>query len=328
MAKIKSNYLKLEFDVSSFESTEDGETVQVISHEALENIIHNLVPDEVGVRYELKDMHISRDHCVVSCVITDKKSGRRIQAIGETVPETLESEISKTYPALMAANRAFDRAAIRYLDLPGKTFSSLEDVGYNGADDGTTCVDVSDIPEEAPIVVSPENVGERNDAPQEAPMGAASTEKPTATTQGNSSQQNGATATKPAQAPASQQNAAPAVKPDHAPAPQQNVTPSASSAQQAGPRQGTNHGTPPAQQTAPRQNAAPASQQVTSKSDPGAIICNVGRYYNKNMTIAQVYASDPGHIKWVAEKYSATSAQAAEIRNACKSFLATKEGAK
>lgn len=142
MAKLKSSYLNIEFEVNAFESQENGDPIQIVSHESLEDIIHNQVPKEFQTKYDYNEMRIGRDHCVIRCTISDI-AGRRVQAIGESVPETLETDISRCYPAVMAAQRAFDRAVIRYLGFSGKTLSNSEGVDNSGTDNGGTDVDVN-----------------------------------------------------------------------------------------------------------------------------------------------------------------------------------------
>lgn len=268
MAKVESRYLKRTFEVASYESQENGDTIQVISHEALENIIHNQIPAEVGVRYDFQDMCITRNHCVVRCTITDA-AGRRVQQIGETVPETLETEISKNYPALMASNRAFDRAVIRYLDLPGKTLSNLENnFAADAVNNGETTV----------------NVGEK--PPKEAPIG----------------QNNAPTQPAANQAPAQNAGSQPAGG-NTRPAQKQNA-PAAN-----------NHPAPAAAAAAP-------SNTVPQGYDPGAVLCNVGsKYRNKPTAIAEMYKTDAGYVKWLAEKYSGTTEEAKKIRQAAIDYL-------
>lgn len=123
--KITSNYLDTELEVSTF-TDESGEKT-IISHAALEDIVHNQIPDEFGTKYEITALSISETHNVFKCVISDN-SGRRITGIGESLPVTLESDIAKAYPALIASQRAFDRAVIQYLQFPSKVYSDTEGV--------------------------------------------------------------------------------------------------------------------------------------------------------------------------------------------------------
>ena len=123
--KIKSNYLGMEFDVPMYDIMLNGQDTSLVPHDALEDIILNQIPAEYGVKYDKVVEKAERDHAVVKCTITDAK-GRRVQCLGESVAETLYSDIARGIPVTMAEIRAFDRAAIRYLDLPGKVYSKDE----------------------------------------------------------------------------------------------------------------------------------------------------------------------------------------------------------
>lgn len=170
MAQIKSKVFNLTFETKTFESVEDGNSVNIITHEALEGIIHDQLPANVEVRYDFTVVASDISHCVVQCVMSSVAPKRRIVAIGETVPDTLETDISKQYPCTMACNRAFDRAAIRFLGLEGKVLSNLEAPAYNGADDGTTNVDLSDVPDETPAeaAMRPQGVAESGEKAKQA----------------------------------------------------------------------------------------------------------------------------------------------------------------
>lgn len=156
MAKLKSEYLGKEFEVSSFEAQEEGETVEVVSHTALQDIAHNLLPPELKTQYSLEPLFLSPNHCVAKCVFADN-TGRRIIEIGESMPNSLSTEIARNHPATMAFNRAFDKAFLRYLNVPGKVLSNLESNPTDDAvDNGETVVDVSNAPQKAPE--PPQNV--------------------------------------------------------------------------------------------------------------------------------------------------------------------------
>lgn len=122
--QIKSNYLQEEYDVSCWEMKQRDRTLIIIEHAALEDIVFNNLHIE-GFRYDLIPIAGVSNHPVVKCVMEDG-NGRRIVAIGEAHPSSLINEISRQNPTIMAGNRAFDRAAIRYLDLDGKVYSSEE----------------------------------------------------------------------------------------------------------------------------------------------------------------------------------------------------------
>lgn len=143
MAKLKSEYLGKEFEVASFEAQDEGETVEVVSHTALQHIAHNLLPTELKTQYSLEPLLLSPNHCVAKCVFADN-TGRRIIEIGESMPSSLSTEIARNHPATMAFNRAFDKAFLRYLDVPGKVLSNSESNPTDDAvENGETVVDVS-----------------------------------------------------------------------------------------------------------------------------------------------------------------------------------------
>lgn len=128
---IKSKYLEEEFEVSCWEMQQDGRTVTIIEHAAFEDIIFNKLSQAKtnsveGFNYELEPIIGIANHPVFKCTMTDSSSLRKVIAIGESDPSTLVNKISKQNPVIMAGNRAFDRAAIRYLDLEGKVYSSEE----------------------------------------------------------------------------------------------------------------------------------------------------------------------------------------------------------
>jgi hypothetical protein len=117
-----SKTLQREINFATFEKeNEFGRPIKVIFHDSLQEVIHN----EAKVKYDFNFIVANADHTVVVCTMVDG-SGRLIREVGESIPATLDTEIARNYPSLIASQRAFDRAAIRYLDLPGKVFSNME----------------------------------------------------------------------------------------------------------------------------------------------------------------------------------------------------------
>ncbi len=96
----------------------------VVKHSSLEDIYYNELQVTLPVTCEMKAIKVSPDHNVFECTISD--GGRTTKAIGESSPNTLDSQIAKDYPATIAYQRAFDRSLIRYLGLPGRVLSDLE----------------------------------------------------------------------------------------------------------------------------------------------------------------------------------------------------------
>jgi hypothetical protein len=106
----------------TFEKEENGRVVKIILHDSLEDVIHN---QATGVHYSYEIVSSDPIHSVVICTMSDD-NGRCVVGIGESIPATLDTPIAQNYPTLIATQRAFDRAAIRYLNLPGKVFSNTE----------------------------------------------------------------------------------------------------------------------------------------------------------------------------------------------------------
>lgn len=162
--KIKSKYLDCEFDVEINEKTVGDRKVQLIPHSVLTDIFYNRLPRDKGIRHEIEMTHISLAHCVAKCTIIDNES-RRIIEIGESVRSTLVTNIAKSIPATMAQIRAFDRAVIRYLDLPDKNLYSNEEL-ETAIDDNANAV--SDKPDQADreksASIKPEERKELSDA--------------------------------------------------------------------------------------------------------------------------------------------------------------------
>lgn len=128
--KIKSAYLNSDLEVTSFEAkTSEGRDATIITHRSLEEAVLNQVPAEYGIRYDESIEHFSHNplHIVVKCTMCDAK-GRRVIAYGESNENTLLSDIARNNPALITEKRAFDRAAIRYLNIAGNVFSDQEGV--------------------------------------------------------------------------------------------------------------------------------------------------------------------------------------------------------
>lgn len=122
MGTLKSEYLNKEF------ATRDTEAGSILTHGTLENIVHDIAPQmEKPIKYHYAEPRMFEPgHFVVFCTMTDEGGQRRVEAIGEASESSLETEIAKKFPVLIATQRAFDRAAIRFLAFPGKAYSDSE----------------------------------------------------------------------------------------------------------------------------------------------------------------------------------------------------------
>lgn len=127
--KFFSSYVNgdLEFGVVEKQDPISGKKLLLIKHDSLRDIVYNQLEITKKHTGSVKYNYVSCDinHAVVECTINDGE-GRVITELGEAVPSTLESEISRAYPVLIAQQRAFDRAVILLLKLTGKQLSSQE----------------------------------------------------------------------------------------------------------------------------------------------------------------------------------------------------------
>ena len=103
---------------------EKGNVLLIAAHSDLLSAVINL-SSERKLKYDYDQIQVlGREHFLVKCIFQDEEY--RIVEYGEVNPATLTSSIAREYPATMALNRAFDRAAIRYLNLEGKVYSDNE----------------------------------------------------------------------------------------------------------------------------------------------------------------------------------------------------------
>ena len=125
--KIKSSYTETELDFDVVEKLDplSNNTMLLIKHDSLRDVIYNQLNITETGRIDYNYVKADKDHAVVECTIDDGK-GRVVKEIGESVPESLDNQIAQLYPTLIASQRAFDRAAILLLKLSGKQLSAGE----------------------------------------------------------------------------------------------------------------------------------------------------------------------------------------------------------
>lgn len=99
-----------------------NEEISIIPHSTLESLIYGI--EGIEVKYKEIDTK-EPGHYAFFCSITDK-SRRGVTSIGESCSRTLDTDIGRGYPILMAFKRAFDDAAITFLGLDGKIYSDQQ----------------------------------------------------------------------------------------------------------------------------------------------------------------------------------------------------------
>lgn len=121
--KLRSNYLNE--DIESYEVSDGSGTNNIVAHSVLEDVINNHPLCRANnVKYTYTVICREVGHYAFLCHMSDV-SGRCVETVGEAMDATLKTQIGKEYPVLMAAKRAFDDAAIKFLQLP-KAYSDQQ----------------------------------------------------------------------------------------------------------------------------------------------------------------------------------------------------------
>lgn len=145
--KLHSKALDKDYDFVTFEKEDDiGRKIKVIMHDSLRDVILNQCE---GVQYSNEIVCADANHSVVVCKMWNEK--RCVTEFGESTPDTLTNDIARQYPTLIATQRAFDRAAIAFLNLPGKVLSNMEidiidDIAFDVSVEDAVKVETKDIP--------------------------------------------------------------------------------------------------------------------------------------------------------------------------------------
>lgn len=168
--KLYSKTAGRELDVETIEKEQDGQVLTVIKHASLMDIIYNQLeickdPDCI----KIEDARPNSPYPVYRCTIWDKEKNRCAVGIGSGKPETLTAGIASDYADESASNRAFDRAAITYLQFPGRNLSE-EEVGIFSPIDLTASLKLTEDQENNNI---PETPGEIIDSSPVEPIVAA-----------------------------------------------------------------------------------------------------------------------------------------------------------
>lgn len=118
--KVHSAFAGKDMTLQGYAPNSDPDSF-VITHTSLKRAMLRLMvqttsnPKLPPINYSYNTISSEKDHCVVNCSFTFKNY--QVTETGESLPETLQSSISRQYPYLEAQRRAFDRAAISFLQL-------------------------------------------------------------------------------------------------------------------------------------------------------------------------------------------------------------------
>jgi hypothetical protein len=152
--KLYSKTANQELEVDVMTKEQNGQVLTVIKHASLQDIIYNQLAICKGPENISIDLLSHNPYPVYRCTIWDKERDRYAVGIGSGKPETLAAGIASDYADESASNRAFDRAAITYLQFPGRQLSE-EEVGIFLPGDLISSVDTPIQDEEQPMVNEP-----------------------------------------------------------------------------------------------------------------------------------------------------------------------------
>ena len=284
-----SRYFGIDIPMPERRLSSNGEDVNIIPHEVLEDFLLNSDKAKefgVAVHYTTVPTNEPR-HYVFICAISDKY-GRRAENIGEALDDTLESPISKNYPALMAFKRAFDAAAINYLGLDGKIYSDQQ-INSAGATkvNSTNQVTTPTAPPANPHPSQP-----TMNTPK-APSSAVSVTAPVA--------------------PPSAPPTAPTITPPAA-SPQIPATPPVSA--------------PPTPAAPPVSNAVsvPPMSNSTGKDIYDTTMIAMGNLKNNPLSVREAYITAPDTIKWILNQMSCFTPREHELKATVQSYVNMMEG--
>lgn len=285
---IKSTYLKKEIEIASVDFVDGQEDVKIIPHATLEDIVYN---DPICVENVVQPHFLcvvrEPNHYAFLCTLTDR-NGRRVEGIGESLPETLSTDIARKYPVLMAQKRAFDDAALKFLGI-------------------TDAYSDAQIQKEK----SSENVKKSSSEPEDAPANNSSVipEK-------TSSFKNSAFIS---------EDTTPIETPAHVSAARdEEVVLKPSAPAHSEPSSGAAMpvvSTPSVAPTATPPAAAAAS--AAPEYDPGSEILLCGKLKRMKVSIREAFKTDPSAVTWVAFVMGENNAMQKKQKKCCADFLAS-----
>ena len=99
----------------------------VVSHKTLQNVVNTR---NISYTFTFASPAVSKinnnDTVIATCTMNDPITKRTVSAVGDASKLSCITELEKKYPALIATNRAFDRAAIQMLAFKETVYSSSE----------------------------------------------------------------------------------------------------------------------------------------------------------------------------------------------------------
>ena len=337
--RIESRYFGHDLDIDVEETLSSGEVVRIVPHDQLIEIILN--SDEAienNIQSHITSIIAEPGHYAFICTISDK-NGRRVEEIGESTAETLETPIARNYPALMAFKRAFDAAAIRFLGLPGKIYSDQQisakasavptGVTYK-AEPLETEADASDNSDAVQKDATSATEDSAADSPKEA---ADSNKKPSAnrtnSTHSKKSAKEETTYTappldgmdgmleEPSEAPEKKESnesagyVAPPIEEELGSGAEENA--------ETDREQSVSYAAPPIEEDI----GEPSAKKDAPQDEFDTTILKCGRLKEMGYSIREAYQVNPAAVRWVAEDLTPRNDLQKEQKEICKRFLET-----
>ena len=130
MIKVKSAFLKDEIEVNGCAIRANGQDVVIMSHPDFE-ALYLEYEETLELAREYHDLTDLYKYPAIRCVIKSGKKRRTGNKIGSANPKSLETAVSRAFPAEVAEKRAFDRAVKEFFALESKVYSEDEVINKN-----------------------------------------------------------------------------------------------------------------------------------------------------------------------------------------------------
>lgn len=308
---VHSTYLDRDLVFSERLVMSGGEEIAILPQNELEDIILNdPICVERGVQTHYTCLLANEPgHYAFLCAVYDGH-GRRVERIGESTLNTLDTSIAQNYPTLMAFKRSFGAAAISFLGLrreDGKALYTDQQIreDTNGSDYGA-------MPSEEPATAPAKPAAEKSTskktskkAAEKAPFSAVPTDDvPPAAS---------------APVPASVPTSAPADEPDDDDMFGPISEPSASD---------NPFGAMPMDIDEPEPASAPAEEtpeadvpETAGPDEFDTTILQVGKLKNRQLSIRAAFNADPSSVRWVANELTARNELQTQQQAICRAFL-------
>jgi hypothetical protein len=303
--RIKSTYLgEIDLDVVDF-SDEPGRDLKLATHDELKKLCFTETATKNGVSMHTSLSFAENGHYAYQSVISDK-NGRRFEALGESLPDTLTSKVSREYPAFMAFKRAEDAAIIGFFGLEGKVYSDQQiETPAKGKAESSKSKAPSETSAKPSFEDPAEDAMKTESGPKTDPEPKAETK-----TKSRAKAETEVKAETKAEAKAETKAAG-------KPAPSFEEPEDGSEAEAEAEAEVK-------AKAEPEPEAGPEDKPESEQGeDPGSAIVTVGRYKGRGLSIREVFETKGGSdsIVWIAEAWIPRNEEGEALQKAARKFL-------